>query len=64
MKMCNFTDNLLKEFQYLNKRIHDKILFDVGVYREMPEDERAPPKRLPLKIYKTDIDLPERPASA
>ena len=44
--------------------MHDKILFDVGVYREMPDDERAPPKRPTLKIYKTDVVVTERPASA
>jgi hypothetical protein len=64
MKMCNFTDNMIKEFRYINKRIEDKILFEVGVYREMPPDERAPPKRLPLKIYQTDINVQARPASA
>jgi len=51
MKICNFTDNMIKEFRYINKRIEDKILFEVGVYREMPPDERAPQKRPPLKIY-------------
>lgn len=64
IKMCNFTDNMLKEFRYINKRVEDKILYEVGVYREMPEDERAPPKRLPLKIYSDDINLQKRPASA
>jgi len=62
--MCNFTDNMLKEFKYINKRIQDKILYEVGVYKEMPEDERAPPKRDGLKIYQTDVNLQQRPASA
>ena len=64
MKMCNFTDNMIKEFRYINKRIEDKILYEVGVYREMPPDERAPQKRPPLKIYQTDINFQARPASA
>jgi len=42
---------MIKEFRYINKRIEDKILYEVGVYREMPPDERAPQKRPPLKIY-------------
>ena len=55
---------MIKEFRYINKRIEEKILFEVGVYREMPPDERAPQKRPPLKIYQTDINVQARPASA
>lgn len=40
--MCNFTDNLLLEFKYINKRYEDKILYTMGYYKEIPDDERAP----------------------
>ena len=63
-KMCNFTDNLLLEFKYINKRYEDKILYTMGYYKEMPDDERAPRKRPPLKIFQSDFKLPIRPSSA
>ena len=40
--MCKFTENLILEFKYLNKRLEDKILFKVGYYSVMPDDERNP----------------------
>lgn len=30
--MCKFTENLILEFKYLNKRLEDNILFKVGYY--------------------------------
>jgi len=61
--MCHFTENLVSEFKHLNKRLEDKILFTVGYYQEMPEDERNPiwPN---LKISKNDIIQGVRPRSA
>lgn len=62
-KMCKFTENLILEFKYLNKRLEDKILFTVGYYQEMPPDERNPV--LPnIKITKHDYGLVSRPKSA
>lgn len=36
----------------------------MGYYKEMPDDERAPRKRPPLKIYECDFKIPVRPSSA
>ena len=40
--MCKFTENLVLEFKYLNQRLEDKILFQVGYYNVMPDDYRYP----------------------
>jgi hypothetical protein len=61
--MCKFTENLILEFKYLNKRLEDKILFKVGYYSVMPDDERNPvfPD---VKITKDDLNYGKRPKSA
>lgn len=40
--MCKFTENLILEFKYLNKRLEDNILFKVGYYQALPDDPRNP----------------------
>jgi hypothetical protein len=62
LKMCRFTENLMLEFKYLNKRLEDKILFQVGYYQEMPEDTRGP-RECWLRLDK-DIKDKVRPVSA
>lgn len=63
-RMCHFTENLILEFKYLNKRLEDKILFQVGYYQQEQSDERNPvwPD---LKITKKDlVHQVSRPRSA
>ena len=60
--MCRFTENLMLEFKYLNKRLEDKILFQVGYYQDMPEDTRGP-RECWLRLDK-DIKDKVRPVSA
>lgn len=47
-KMCKFTENLILEFKYLNKRLEDQILFKIGFYKEMPGDGRDPKHRFKI----------------
>ncbi len=54
-KMCHFTENLILEMKYLNKRLEDKILFQVGFYKEEQDDERSPPPLPNLKITSKDL---------
>lgn len=49
------------EFQYLNKRLEDKILFTIGFYEDMPDDERNP---VWPEFQKKDVKLGTRPKSA
>lgn len=32
LKMCKYTENLMSEFKFLNKRLEDTILFKIGYY--------------------------------
>ena len=57
-KMIRFAENLLSEFERRNKRLEDKILFRVGFYDRMPQDDGRHPDQ------KSVTKVPKRPQTA
>lgn len=53
-KMIHFTQNFVNELTYLTKRHEDQLLFKIGFYNKMPEDERNPNRKYDFKESKID----------
>lgn len=59
VKICKFTENLTLEFKYLNKRLEDKILFQIGFYKTLPKDPHQPVQyAIPTIAYEKPVDRP------